>query len=229
MSNKMIKIFLCVAVTVLLTSCAGTMVEENLPTSNQVVETETPSIALAAQTLTSNVNYLGECKFINSSKLKVQISFQNIWPGTTKESEIEALMGAPDTTYIIKGVTNLVYGDIGLLVEDHIVTYVLAPIDENSGLTLRQVVLTYGCPDIIFAINTTEDQTGYAGTLFIYHNIGIEFSFLNYPATLSELPDNASYFQPMSFQEYLQESSWNVIGIPFGKPVEWNEAVNMEQ
>lgn len=229
MPTKTIKIYVSIAIIVLLASCIRNTIEEGqpnkIPTSTQVTETEPVSVVSLAQTSVSDVNYLRECKTINPTKLTEQIPYENIWPGETKESELESLLGTPDKIFTLKGITNLVYDDTGLLIENGIVTDVRTPIDEKSELTLERLVLTYGCPDIVFAVNTTEDQIGYTSTLFIYHNIGVEIRFFNYPSDLADIPTSISYSRPMDLQEYLQENGWTVMSVQSGKPIEWSDAV----
>lgn len=229
MPTKTIKIYVSIAIIVLLASCIRNTIEEGqpnkIPTSTQVTETEPVSVVSLAQTSVSDVNYLRECKTINPTKLTEQIPYENIWPGETKESELESLLGTPDETFTIKGVTNWVYGDMGLFIEKGIVTDVLAPVDNESRLTLEQLILTYGCPDIVFAVNTTEDQIGYTGTRLTYHNIGVVIQFSNLPVSLTDIPVYIQYFQPMGLQEYLEKSGGTTMGLQFGKPIEWSEAV----
>lgn len=229
MPRKIIILNISVAITLLLASCARTTIEniqpDKTPAPSEVSATKSASVPSLAQTLISNSNYLRECKTINRSKLTEQIPYKDIWPGKTRESQLVALLGAPDEAFTIKGVTNWVYGGMGLFIEEGVVTEVLVQVDQQSGLTLEQLVLKYGCPDIVFAINTTEDQVGYTGTRFIYYGIGIEFYFMNYPVKLADVPDNIAYFQPMGLQEYLKKNGWTVMGIQSGRPIEWTEAL----
>jgi len=229
MPTKIKKHFISVVIITLLASC-GRVTIENTQVNNstspaQVSETEAVSIVSIAQTSVSNTNYLHECKAINPEKTMGQVPYLGILPGKTKESELESLLGIPDKTSVFEGVTNLVYGDTGLLVEKGVVKYVVVSMAKTSGFTLKQLVLRYGCPDLVFAVNTTEDQVGYTGTRFIYYDIGIEFSFMVYPTNLNDTPSSVSYFSPMDLQEYLEKNGWTIMGTRFGKPVKWTEAV----
>lgn len=211
-------------------SCGNALINNDQPNGSaeltQAFETEPVSNALLAQTLVSNTNYLDPCKTINPIKLTEQISYQNIWPGKTKESEVESILGTPEERSVFRGVKNLVYGDTGLLVdvENDVVTYIVVNPDKDLPITLEEVVLRYGCPDLILAVNTTEDQVGYNSIRFIYSTIGMEVSFAGNPTGLASNADNISYFPPASIQGYFEEHSW--AGVSWSaQPVEWNDAV----
>jgi hypothetical protein len=121
-----------------LVACAGSQT----PLENQVSETEPVSVVSLAQTSVSKKNYLGGCQTINPSKTKEQVLYRNVRPGQTNESEVELLLGNPIEKNTLKGETNWVYPGLGLSTKNGIVTYILVSIDENSDLTLKQVVLT---------------------------------------------------------------------------------------
>jgi hypothetical protein len=74
-------------------------------------------------------------------------------------------------------------------------------------------------------VNTCEDCIAYSAIDFVYHTIGVEFRFPNYPATLDDVPDTVSYFPPTALQDYFEENGWPPEGLFFGKPIDWNEAV----
>lgn len=229
MPNKTIITSIFIALSILLASCGQTKIGNVQPNATMlpspVSETEAASVTSLVQTSVSNMNYLKECKTINHNKFTEQIPYQDILPGKTNESELETLLGAPDKVSKIKDRTNWVYGNVGLLIEKGTVTYVLVPVEQTSELTLEQLVLKYGCPDLILAVNSTEDQVGYGGVRFIYHFAGMEVDFAKYPVSLSDKPATISYFPSMDLQEYLNKNSWGTMTIQSGKPVEWTEAV----
>ena len=105
MPSKFTKFSMSIVIVFLLVSCMGNAVEESqsnkTPIPTRIPGTEPVSIVWLAQTSVSNANYLGECKSINPSKLMEQIPYQNIWPGETKKSELEILLGTPDEVFKI--------------------------------------------------------------------------------------------------------------------------------
>ena len=211
--TKIISIY--IATVVLMASCQVTVSE---PVSN----------APLAQTLVSNPNYLDQCKSLNPIKLTEQIYYKNILPGKTKASEVESILGTPQERSVFEGVTNLVYGDTEFFVsiENDVVTYIVVDPDTETRLpiTLEEVVLRYGCPDVMLAFNTKEDQVGYNSVSFIYSTIGMEVRFPNFPTSLGSNANNISYFPSMTVQEFFEKYSWAEIRF-FAQPVEWNEAI----
>ena len=196
--------------------------------SCQITITEPISNASLAQTLVSNPNYLDQCKTLNPLKLTEQISYKNIWPGKTKASEVEAILGTPQERSTFGVVTTLVYGDTEFFVEieNGVVTYIVVDPDEETKLpiTLEEVILRYGCPDLVLAVNTTEDQVGYNSIRFIYSIIGMAASFPNFPTSLGSNANNISYFPSMTVQDFFEKYSWAEIRF-FAQPVEWSEAI----
>ena len=196
--------------------------------SCQVAVTEPASNASLVQTLVSNPNYVDQCKTLNPSKLTEQISYKNIWPGKTKASEVESILGTPQESSVFQGVTTLVYGatESFVQIENGVVTYIVVDPDTETRfpITFEEVVLRYGCPDLVLAVNTTEDQVGYNSVRFIYSMIGMEVSFAGYPTNLGSSSDNISYFPPVTVQEYFEKNGWAAIRF-FTQSVEWTEAV----
>src|SRR6266540_1071453 len=126
MPNKTIITYIFILLNVLLVSCGQTKLENIQPNTamvpSEVSETQAVSVVSLVQTSVSNTNYLDECKTINPAKFTDQIPYQGIWPGKTKESELEPLLGAPDKVSVFKDKANWVYGDVGFLIEKGIVT-----------------------------------------------------------------------------------------------------------
>ncbi|HET9907418.1 MAG TPA: hypothetical protein VFQ23_12270 [Anaerolineales bacterium] len=213
MLNITKKIGTCIITSVYIASC-----QVIGPVSN----------AQLAQTLVSNPNYLDQCKSLNPIKLSEQISYKNVWPGKTKASEVESILGTPQEKSSFDGGTNLVYGksEFFVSVENGLVTYIVVdPNPEtNLSITLEEVILRHGCPDVILAFNTTEDQSGYNSVRLIYSTIGMEISFANYPTSLGSSALNTSYFPPMTVQEFFDTYSWTEMRF-FTQPVEWSEAI----
>lgn len=207
-------------IIVLMASCTN-----KTPAQSQIIATQSVSNVSIAQTRVSNMSYLDECKTLNPIKLTEQIPYQNIWPGKTKESELESILGAPVKRSVFRDEINLVYGsNVGLFVQDGIVTYILVSLEDESQLTVEEVILKYGCPDLVLAVNTTEDQVGYYSIRLLYNTIGMEVSFANYPAALGSSADNISYFPPVTVQEYFENNGWAAMSWS-AQPVEWRDAV----
>jgi hypothetical protein len=229
MSTKLRKYFILVITITFSASCGNSLINNNQPNSSMeptlASETEPVSNALLAQTLVSNTNYLNECKSLNPLKLTEQIPYQNIWPGKTKEAEVESILGVPDKRSVLGDEINLVYGsDLGVLVKNGIVTSILVYPEDETRFTLEEVILKYGCPDLVLAVNTTEDQVGYNSIRLIYSKVGLAVSFAHYPANLSDSIDKIWYFPFMTVQEYFEKNGW--AGMPgSAQPVEWNDAV----
>lgn len=210
-------------------SCRNVLINSDQPTDSvepiQGSATETVSNVLLAQTLVANTNYLEPCKKLNPIKSTEQIPYRNILPGKTKGSEIESILGTPDKRSVFGDEINLVYGsNVGVFVQDGIVTSILVSLEDESGLTLEEVIIQYGCPDLILAVNTTVDQVGYNDIRLIYNTLGLAVSFPGYPATLSEHADAIWYFPTMTVQEYFEKNGWAQMRSS-AQPVEWNDAV----
>jgi hypothetical protein len=220
-------ISICIITFVIMASCTSIVNPETGPnnSSDQVSVTESASVISLAQTLVSNTNYLDECKTLNHLKLTEQIPYQNIWPGKTKESEVESILGIPDKRSVLRDEINWVYGsNVGLIVQDGIVTSILVSLEDESWLTLEEVILKYGCPNLIMAVNTTVDQVGYNDIRLIYSRLGLAVSFPGYPANLSTRADAIWYFPMMTVQEYFEKNGW--ARMPWSaQPIEWEDAV----
>ena len=221
-------ISICIFAFVLMASCTSIISPETEPNnvSDRVSVTESALVVSRALTLVSNTNYLDECKTLNPLKLTEQIPYQNIWPGKTKESEVESILGVPDKRSVLVGdEINLVYSsDLGVLVKNDIVTSILVYPEDETRFTLEEVILKYGCPDLVLAVNTTEDQVGYDSIRLIFSKVGLAVSFAHYPANLSDSIDKIWYFPSMTVQKYFEKNGW--AGMPrSAQPVEWNDAV----
>ena len=211
-------ISICIITFVVMASCTSIVNPETEPNNNL------DQVSLA-QTLVSNSNYLDECKTLNPLKLTEQISYQSILPGKTKEAEVESILGVPDKRSVFRDEINLVYGsDLGILVQNDVVTTILVSLQDETGYTLEEVILKYGCPDLVLAVNTTVDQVGYNDIRLIYSMLGLAVSFPGYPANLSTRADAIWYFPMMTVQEYFEKNGWAQMR-PSAQPVEWNDAV----
>ena len=189
------------------------------------------SAASMVQTVVANESYLHECRAINPEKAVEQVSYMGVTPGKTKDSELETILGTPDQKVTSSTAIDWIYGDTGVFIEKGIVkriiiSYVFIPAEEaSSEFRLDQLIRNYGCPDILFAVNATEDQVGYTNTRFIYPTIGIEIDYAAFPASSTELPSNVVYFQPTNVQEYLGQFAAPFFVSNTSKLIEWDEAV----
>lgn len=187
---------------------------------------KTGSLISLIKSVASNPNYLKRCRDINPNREKTQIAYQGIRPGKTSEDEAKSLLGPPDQSFTVMNVTNWMYGDVGLYIERGIVTDVLVPANDAPAMTLEKFVRLYGCPDVIFAIDSGEEPYGnYDATRFGYHNIGLVVQFSNFPVTMNSIPEYIQYFQPMSLDDFLIKNAWDQATINFGKPVDWEDAI----
>ena len=227
MLTKLRKYFILVITIAFLISCRNALIDNDQPNSysTQASGTEPVSNVFLAQTLVANTNYLDQCKTLNPLKLTEQLPYQKIWPGKTTESEVESILGAPDKKSVFRDEINLVYGsNLGILVRNGVVESILISPEDESRLTLEEVILKNGCPDLVLAVNTTEDQVGYNSIRFIYITLGLEVSFAHYPANLNDRVDTIRYFPSMTVQEYFEKNGW--AGLRWSaQPIEWNDAV----
>ena len=92
---------------------------------------------------------------------------------------------------------------------------------------MKDIILKYGCPDLIFAIDSSIDQPSgtYNWTKFIYLGDGLEFLFKSFPVLLSDIPKSVTFFKPQSLESYMKLSNYTNFDLKEGKPVSWRETV----
>ena len=212
--------------TIILIACSSIKGEEATPFD--LLSTSTVSPSMMAATLVSNTNYMQECKRINPEIRQGQIDYLNIYPGQTRVEDIEAMIGKPiKRNDPSANDREWHYDNFNVYIKrgNDVVDSILVFGDTQFMVSLEYLVKEYGCPDLIYAIDKSEDYPSgaYSFTEFIYFRNGVEFAFDSFPVHLSDLPVFIDFFVP----QFLEEYSYNYIypNYEVGKPVTWDEAV----
>lgn len=187
------------------------------------------------ETLVADPNYMKGCLAINPTKYKKQADFMNIYPGVTPPYEIEILLGKADTvtnqSFSVEGEEAHSYKALKATIFIDVRTHVVDVIDihPTNPPSLREIVKLYGCPDVIYAIDTNYELTGkYSATLLVYYRYaGISFSFDNLPIEEDAKPRYIYYFFPgLKFLENAYNLEPPTYAYLAGYlPITWYEAV----
>lgn len=211
-----------------LCSCQGDITAEtptlipaltHTPTSvPKLISTSTISI----ETLRSDASYMAGCKTINPNPVNEQVSYKGIYPGRTTKSDVEDTMGKPLRT---PDLTSWEYGDVTVFFDELIVDKLF--VTGNNVTTLRDMVVQYGCPGAIYALDINEEKHGnYARLLFVYPSIGFHFTLDSIPADLNEKITTMSYFIPSTLEHYIDSMCCTLTDSNTSKPMSWDEAVH---
>ncbi len=224
--NRFLKI--CLVIAVLLTACIPTKINGEVQnTDPTLAPTPAPSPAILAKTLVADPEYLRDCMIVGSPRQHIQLDYLDIFPGQSTDENVKTLLGDPLERNHVKKIEEWVYSGFNIYLESNIVTSIDVYDDVQIMVSLKELISEYGCPDLIFAIDTSIDQPAgnYDLTKFIYYNNGVEFFFPDFPVSLSDVPISIGFFKAESLESYLERYNYDNYGPENGKLVSWNEAV----
>jgi hypothetical protein len=184
----------------------------------------TPTTDIAA--LRSSPDYMRGCLMLNPQVHSSQANYRGIYPGRTTASEVRQRVGEPLKANDFSELS-WEYDRFTILFKEEVVTQIFAD-DDGERLTsnLRDVINTYGCPEVIYGVDINEDPGGeYSRTLFVYLNLGVQFMFDKLPVKLTDTVDRVDYFEPSTLSNY--HNIFTYLSIPNkSRPLKWNGAVH---
>lgn len=179
----------------------------------------------------SSEGYANGCAQANLNLQLSQISYREVYPGVTTLQNVKGKIGEP--SHIIKDgrEINLFYDKspseiASIIIVDDVVDRI--DVDNyNSSLSLKKVVEMYGCPNLIYATDRSENATGkYNAVTFSYPELGFELWLEGTRVTLENIPNELRYFVPMSLKDYIDlHSDILYFKSPISIPVRWSEVV----
>jgi len=193
-------------------------------TSTTLLKTPTPvsTPTRSIETLQADPSYMAECKKINRDIVDEQASYKGIYPGRTTQDEVRNVFGKPLRVPQIKEII-WEYGDRSVVFDKSKVSklYVFG----DNATTLKDLILQYGCPDGIYALDTSVHAYGdYSRLVFFYHRIGFQFSIGHNPAKLNDTVDQMTYFMPGTLDDY--KNTFRFFSVPNSiKLMTWDEAL----
>lgn len=208
-------------------TATSTVIETLVSATPMLTNTPILSPAILARTLVADSEYMRDCKAINSSHQEGQLDYHRVLPGKSTNEDVLNLMNKPTENNYFHETIEMVYRGFNVYIENDVVDSIYVYEDPHLLVSLERLILEYGCPDLIYAIDSSIDQPGgnYSVTELIYLNNGIEFLFSSFPVSLTETPYMIDFFKPQPLEKYLIRSNFINEGIENSKPMLWDEAV----
>ena len=217
MKTAINRIFLYAALFVLALLIASC--QSNIPAETP---RPVPTVTISIETLRASPNYMAGCEKINLNSTKMQAGYKDIYPGYTTKDEVEDLLGKPIRTNEINS-TTWEYDNLAVTFDGLIVNELFVAGDSVTGL--KDMILKYGCPDAIYALDINEEHRGeYSRLLFIYPGIGFDFTVDIIPADLNGRINDMSYFKPGTLA-YYSDLIHTLDITDTSKLMTWDEAV----
>lgn len=186
-----------------------------------------PTPASLSRKLINDKQAMQECKAINSSVQTIQFDYHNVLPGQSTVEDVIAQFGNPTQQSHFHDIDEWAYSNFNIYVKDSVVESIDIHVDPEIMVSLKEWVSNRGCPDLIFANDTSIDQASgnYNLTTFIYLNNGAEVFFAGFPIALSDMPSSIVLFKPESLEEYLERHVFMKYSFQNGSPFSWSDAV----
>jgi hypothetical protein len=177
---------------------------------------------ISIETLSADPNYMSGCKEINPNSVSRQASYKGIYPGQTTLDEVRNVLGKPLRTYDLTDIS-WEYDNLAVVFDESIVIGLYV---DGDNATLKDLILRYGCPDAIYAVDIYEHPSGaFSRLLFLYPDIGFDFAIDNIPAKLNDTIYQMDYFLPGTLEDY-KKRSFSLTIANASKPMTWDEAVH---
>lgn len=201
------------------------------PTAEFSTFTQAPSTTptfVPIQTVVANPDYLQECKEQYPNSAQGPADFLGIDAGKVTRDQIIEYIGAPNQIYDSGGKYEQWSYDgfvITINQNNFISIFVSA---EKYMLSLADILDEFGCPNVIFALDTQQEASGrYFETEFVYYNIGVSFTFTVLPVPLDKSTTSISYFRTApDISAFLVQSEGYYDYPNIAKAISWHEAVN---
>ncbi len=171
------------------------------------------SCSPSIKTATYNDEYMKECKLKYPAAYTQQAGFQEMYPGITTKDELIDQLGQPDDYTESNTRDEYLYFDSRagsvdhFIMKDNLVTGIRVQSDTEILLPLRDILETYGCPDLIFAIAPGDDVEDtplvFSETFLVYLEAGIRINLDSYPIKYSSNPFQIYFVVPDSVSDYL--------------------------
>lgn len=197
-------------------------------TKSPTISSTTISLSAAeVVTFVSNPEYMKECKMINPDNHKGQISYLGIYPGQSTSEDVLKHLDRPTETNYFSNDEEWVYKGFNINIEEDVVESIDVYGDPQLVVSLKELIIQYGCPDLILAVDDSIEQPNgsYSLAHFIYIGNGIDFIISGFPVSLTDVPYSVGFFIPQSLEDYLNRSDYINFGPKVENVVSWREAV----
>ncbi len=197
-----------VGLTFLISACTSrnTPVVELEPTIRPIY---TPVVATTQEfeNVSFDEHYLSDCKRQYPPEFAQQVGFHEVYPGVTTPSEALEKLGPYQQDYNTDNGKLYSYETFNFFAIDDLVNYISVQPDSATVRSVKDVLMAYGCPDLILASIRADDPYGdemvFNNTEFIYAEEGISIDFGSYPLKLSSTVPGLFFMKPTEPQTYL--------------------------
>lgn len=192
----------------LISACTSrnTSVVELPPTIRPIY---TPVVATTPkfENVTFDEHYLLDCKRQYPPIFAQQVGFHEVYPGVTTPIEALEKLGPYQQVYNTDNGKLYTYATFNFFAIDNLVNYIVVQPGSATVQTVKDVLMAYGCPDLILASIRIDDPSGdetfFNNTEFIYAEEGISVDFDSYPLKLSSPVPGLIFMKPIAPVAYL--------------------------
>lgn len=176
--RNFITLFILIEVLQIIISACGTGNSKFnfIETPTSIMQTPTP-------------DYIIDCKKLYGTKTNSQFSFNGISIGNTTSTEVEEIIGKPIKTSILREWS---YDGFSILFDKDNKVEAITFIGDFLITTknLDNLLLTYGCPDLLIKIDLDEEPSGIFDAIKLsYIKLGLEVIFHEIPLNLESKPE----------------------------------------
>lgn len=214
-SNRTFLFAIAALFALLLSACAPTAIS---PTQPQVDTPAAPTRTPIPMNVIQSADYMAGCLEINPNRPQEQIGFRGVYPGKTSMVETEKLLGTPLEIREGYGSVDVRYEYDNFGVGFDKTGIVLSIFFDILGDTLQNLVMRYGCPQVIWTAFSEGEWT-----VLAYPTIGFQIEINEFPVSLDSGIYLLTYYVPTTITDHF-ESRWNS---PFDdiRIVPWSDAV----
>ena len=161
-----------------------------------------------------------ECLEINAQSFIGQVEFQGIYPGKTNLEEALRILGEPKDSYTEPdGSKWFLFEGVSIVSNQNKIIKITSYLEGDNGLTARDYIETYGCPNEILKTKKTDEHPG--SVILIYNNAGLRIDFLeNARILLTDKPRNLVLFPPTDIKTVIAEDPL----LSIADSISWSEA-----
>jgi hypothetical protein len=178
---------------------------------------------VSIETLRADPGYMAGCKEFNPISMNEQAGYQGIYPFITTQEEVSNILGTPLRINEFNEIS-WEYGKLDVVFDKKIVSELYVVGDDVT--TLKDLIVQYGCPDVIYALDINEHPFGeYSRLLFLYPSIGFDFTIDHIPAKMNDIVYDMRYFKPGALDDY--KNMFFTLSVPnASKPMTWDRSVH---
>jgi hypothetical protein len=222
MKRKIENLCLAVIFLVLIAACGS-------QPSSPIVGSSTPPATIPtfvdAETLVAHPDYMVDCRSKYPQISQSQVGYKDIYPGTTTKESLQKMLGSPSKKIqLLESETEWLYdSSLALFLEQDRVAEIF--IFNDLLKPLQNYLILYGCPDVMFVIDTNQHPSGnYDTLLLVYHSIGLTLMFDKFPVQNTDTPIQASFFSAGTLDDFLARKQF-LEDSTKAKPIFWLEAI----